>query len=53
MYRDESALVMRLRGKPFAPLGVNSDQDLDSLFLRMNAERIIWRSCLAVARAAR
>jgi thiol-disulfide isomerase/thioredoxin len=44
MYPDERALVDRLRGKPFALLGINSDRDLNSLYLRMSAERINWRS---------
>jgi thiol-disulfide isomerase/thioredoxin len=44
MYPDERALVNRLRGKPFALLGINSDRDLNSLYLRMNAEQINWRS---------
>jgi thiol-disulfide isomerase/thioredoxin len=44
MYPDERTLVNRLRGKPFALLGINSDKDLNSLFLRMSAERINWRS---------
>jgi thiol-disulfide isomerase/thioredoxin len=44
MYPDERALVNRLQGKPFALLGINSDKDLNSLYLRMNAERINWRS---------
>jgi thiol-disulfide isomerase/thioredoxin len=44
MYPDERTLVNRLRGKPFALLGINSDKDLNSLYLRMSAEQINWRS---------
>jgi hypothetical protein len=44
MYPHERSLVMRLRGKPFALLGINSDKDLDQLHMRMVEEQITWRS---------
>jgi AhpC/TSA family len=44
MYPHERSLVKRLEGKPFALLGVNSDEDKDALKKTMEKERITWRS---------
>ena len=44
MYPHERSLVMRLQGKPFALLGVNSDKNLNALHAAMIKEQITWRS---------
>jgi hypothetical protein len=44
MYPHERSLVERLKDKPFALLGVNSDRDLGKLRPRLAAEKITWRS---------
>ena len=44
MYPHERSLVKRLSGKPFALLGVNSDEDLQALKNTVVEERITWRS---------
>jgi hypothetical protein len=44
MYPHERSLVNRLRDKPFALLGINSDKNLDELRTAMGQERITWRS---------
>src|ERR1700756_4160180 len=44
MYPHERSLVKRLEGKPFALLGVNSDEDKDKLKAVMEKEQITWRS---------
>jgi hypothetical protein len=44
MYPHERSLVKRLEGKPFALLGINSDQDKVELKKAMEAEHITWRS---------
>ena len=44
MYPHERSLVKRLEGKPFALLGINSDQNRDELKKTMAEERITWRS---------
>ena len=44
MYPHERSLVARLKDKPFALLGVNSDTDLKVLKGRMTEENITWRS---------
>src|SRR5947209_467941 len=44
MYPHERSLVKRLEGKPFALLGVNSDQNKDDLKKVMEKEGITWRS---------
>ena len=44
MYPHERSLVKRLRGRPFALLGVNSDKNLDELHGAMVQEEITWRS---------
>jgi hypothetical protein len=36
--------VQRLADQPFALIGVNSDDDLDALRPRLEAEQITWRS---------
>ena len=40
----ERSLVKELAGRPFALLGVNSDEDLEALKARMVEENITWRS---------
>ena len=44
MYPHERSLVARLSDKPFALIGVNSDQDRDDLKDIMKKEQITWRS---------
>jgi hypothetical protein len=44
MYPHERSLVSRMEGKPFALIGVNSDQDRDELKQVLQDERITWRS---------
>src|SRR5262249_22055426 len=44
MYPHERSLVKRLEGKPFALLGINSDQDRDDLKKVLEKEKITWRS---------
>lgn len=44
MYPHERSLVKELAGRPFALLGVNSDEDLEALKVRMVEENITWRS---------
>ena len=44
MYPHERSLVERLKNKPFALIGVNSDTDKDKLKKRLAAEKITWRS---------
>src|SRR5579885_2948515 len=44
MYPHERSLVSRLAGKPFAILGVNSDDQRDGLKTAMEKEHITWRS---------
>jgi len=44
MYPHERSLVARLQNKPFALIGVNSDNDKDELKQAMQEERITWRS---------
>ena len=44
MYPHERSLVERLKDKPFALLGVNSDRDLAKLRPRLASEKITWRS---------
>src|SRR5262245_19129033 len=46
MYPHERSLVKRLKDKPFALLGVNSDKDLNALREALIRERITWRSWL-------
>ena len=44
MYPHERSLVEKMEGRPFALLGVNSDEDLEKLRERMQEENITWRS---------
>ena len=44
MFPHERSLVKRLKDKPFALIGVNSDIDKLYLKKRMKAESITWRS---------
>ena len=44
MYPHERSLVKRLANKPFAIIGVNSDEDLELVKPRIVAEKISWRS---------
>ena len=44
MYPYERSLVNRLKDKPFALIGVNSDIDKAELKKRMAEEKITWRS---------
>ena len=44
MYPHERSLVKRLADKPFALIGVNSDESLAQLRPRLAAEQITWRS---------
>jgi hypothetical protein len=44
MYPHERSLVKRLEGKPFALLGINSDQDRNALKEVLKKEEITWRS---------
>ena len=44
MYPHERSLVKRLEGKPFALLGINSDQKRDELKKVLEKENITWRS---------
>lgn len=44
MYPASRALVTRMKGKPFALLGVNSDTDRKTLQQRIEQEKLPWRS---------
>ena len=44
MYPHERSLVKKMEGKPFALVGVNSDQDKVKLREAMAKEHITWRS---------
>jgi hypothetical protein len=44
MYPHERSLVARLKDKPFALIGVNSDTDKEKLKQRLTTEKITWRS---------
>jgi hypothetical protein len=44
MYPHERSLVKRLANRPFALIGINSDQDRDALKKVLEAEKITWRS---------
>jgi hypothetical protein len=44
MYPHERSLVKKLAEKPFALVGINSDQDVKALKSVMEAESITWRS---------
>ena len=44
MIPHERSLVKRLEGKPFALLGINSDQDRFEIRRTCRAEQITWQS---------
>src|SRR5262245_47205213 len=44
MYPHERSLVEKLAGKPFAILGVNSDDDRAALKATIAQEKLTWRS---------
>ncbi len=44
MYPHERSLVEKLKNKPFAIVGVNSDRDKDKLREALQKENITWRS---------
>jgi hypothetical protein len=44
MYGHERSLVKRLKDRPFALVGVNSDRDRDDLKKVMEKEHITWPS---------
>ena len=44
MYPHERSLVQRLKDKPFALIGINSDEDKEALKPRLEKEHITWRS---------
>jgi hypothetical protein len=44
MYPHERSLVKKLEGKPFALLGVNSDQSREQLKKVIEDEKMTWRS---------
>ena len=44
MYPHERSLVQKLQNKPFALLGVNSDDDREQLKEVLKKEEITWRS---------
>jgi hypothetical protein len=44
MYPHERSLVSKMADKPFALLGVNSDQDREALKKVLVDEKITWRS---------
>jgi|SRR6516165_1038632 hypothetical protein len=44
MYPHERSLVEKLKDKPFALIGVNSDVNKEKLKKRMEEEKIAWRS---------
>jgi hypothetical protein len=44
MYPHERSLVERMKDKPFALIGVNSDTDMEKLKEAIQTEKITWRS---------
>jgi hypothetical protein len=44
MYPHERSLVQRLQDKPFALIGINSDEDRAELRKVLAKEKITWRS---------
>jgi peroxiredoxin len=44
MYPHERSLVKKLEGKPFALIGVNSDQSREQLKTVIDKEKMTWRS---------
>ena len=47
MYPHERSLVTKFADRPFAIIGVNSDQDRAKLKARIKEEKITWRSFYA------
>ena len=44
MYPHERSLVERMKDKPFALLGINSDSNINELKEVLKKEKITWRS---------
>lgn len=44
MYDHERSLVQKMAGKPFALIGVNTDQDLETIRKTIKEQGINWRS---------
>lgn len=44
MYPHQRELVQRLKGRPFALLGVNNEPDKDEVVRAIKKERLTWRS---------
>jgi AhpC/TSA family len=44
MFPHERSLVKRLDGKPFALIGVNSDEDKEKLKTENEKQQVTWRS---------
>jgi hypothetical protein len=44
LYPHERSLVERMKGKPFAIVGVNSDSDRERARKAVAAEKLAWRS---------
>jgi peroxiredoxin len=44
MYSHERSLVQRYQGRPFVLLGVNTDQDVETLKRVQEEQHITWRS---------
>jgi len=44
MYPHERSLVSRMQGKPFALLGINTDENRNELKKVLAEEKITWRS---------
>ncbi|MHC4953680.1 MAG: TlpA family protein disulfide reductase [Planctomycetota bacterium] len=47
MYPHERSLVTKFKDRPFAIIGINSDQDREKLKARIKEENITWRSFYA------
>ena len=44
MYDHERSLVLEMKGKPFALIGVNSDKDRRKIRATVEEKNLIWRS---------
>ncbi len=44
MYPHERSLVARMKGKPFALIGVNSDRDINTVKKACQTDNLTWRS---------
>jgi hypothetical protein len=44
MFEHERSLVKRLEGKPFALIGINSDEDREETRKKNQEQHITWRS---------